>query len=241
VAESRARIGDLLRLLARHGVEHVVVGGVGSVLQGAPILTRDLDIVHSRSPQNIRRLLAALAEVHAFYRTRTDRRFEPGESELAAPGHQLLSTDLGDLDVRGTIGAGRSYDDIRGRAVRFELSGTPVMVLDLAAIIELKEALGREKDRAMLPLLRQVLAARDKPARERGAGRGLSIRQRPRSTKASFAACSSASAETGAPTAPCIHTSGASRPWRHIRSISSARLFPRMYASICAVMMNPSG
>ena len=166
MAGSRARIGDLLRLLARHGVEHVVVGGVGAVLQGAPILTRDLDIVHSRSPRNVHRLLAALAEVHAFYRTRTDRRFEPGEPELASPGHQLLSTDIGDLELLGTVGEGQSYDDIFGRAVRFELSGLSVMVLDLAAIIEFKETLGREKDRAMLPLLRQVLAARGKPPRE---------------------------------------------------------------------------
>jgi predicted nucleotidyltransferase len=166
VEATRARIGDLLRLLARHGVEHVVVGGVAAVLQGAPILTRDLDIVHSRSPDNIRRLLAALAEVHAFYRTRTDRRFEPGEAELASPGHQLLSTDLGDLDLLGTVGEGRVFDDLLGRTVRFKLSGASVTVLDLAAIIELKEALGRDKDRAVLAVLRQVLAGRGGPSRE---------------------------------------------------------------------------
>jgi hypothetical protein len=163
VVGPRARIGDLLRLLARHGVGHVVVGGVAAVLQGAPIFTGDLDVVHSRTPENLRRLLAALAEVHAFYRTRADRRFEPGEAELASPGHQLLSTDLGDLDLLGTVGEGRSYDELTGRTVRFELPGASVEVLDLAAIIELKEALGREKDRAVLPLLRQVLTARGKP------------------------------------------------------------------------------
>lgn len=163
---ARARIGDLLRLLARHGVEHIVVGGVAAVLQGAPILTRDLDVVHSRSPDNIRRLLAALAEVHAFHRTRADRRFEPGETELASLGHQLLSTDLGDLDLLGSVGEGRTFDDLLGRTVRIELSGTVVTVLDLAAVIELKEAVGRDKDRAVLPVLRQVLAARSRSPRE---------------------------------------------------------------------------
>lgn len=163
MAATRARIGDLLRLLGRHGVEHVVVGGVAAVLQGAPILTRDLDIVHSRSPENIRRLLAALSELHACYRTRTDRRFEPGEAELASPGHQLLSTDLGDLDLLGTVGEGRAFDDLLGRSVRFDLSGMTVHVLDLAAVIELKETLGREKDLAVLPILRHVLAGRDGP------------------------------------------------------------------------------
>jgi predicted nucleotidyltransferase len=165
VEATRARIGDLLRLLARHGVEHIVVGGVAAVLQGAPILTRDLDIVHSRSPDNIRRLLAALAEVHAFYRTRTDRRFEPGEAELASAGHQLLATDLGDLDLLGTVGEGQAFDDLLGRTVRFELSGASVTVLDLAAVIELKEAVGRDKDRAVLAVLRHVLAGRGGPSR----------------------------------------------------------------------------
>ena len=37
----------------------IVVGGVGGV-QGPPIATFDLDVVHSRHPANVERLLAAL-------------------------------------------------------------------------------------------------------------------------------------------------------------------------------------
>jgi len=49
--------GCLLRILAEHGVDFLVVGGVGAVLQGATLSTFDLDIVHSTEPANITRLL----------------------------------------------------------------------------------------------------------------------------------------------------------------------------------------
>jgi hypothetical protein len=41
----------ILRSLAQHEVEFIVVGGISAVLQGAPIATFDLDVVHSRSSE----------------------------------------------------------------------------------------------------------------------------------------------------------------------------------------------
>jgi hypothetical protein len=35
----------------------VVIGGMAGVLHGAPIATKDLDIVHRRTPENVGRLL----------------------------------------------------------------------------------------------------------------------------------------------------------------------------------------
>ena len=52
--------GCLLRALTEHGVDFLVVGGVGAILQGASLSTFDLDIVHSTEPANIARLLASL-------------------------------------------------------------------------------------------------------------------------------------------------------------------------------------
>ena len=46
-----------LALLARHGVEFIIVGGVAAVAHGAPIVTLDLDVVHRRTPDNVQRLL----------------------------------------------------------------------------------------------------------------------------------------------------------------------------------------
>jgi hypothetical protein len=53
-------------------VEFIVVGGVAGVLQGAPIVTFDLDLVHRRTPENVQRLLGVLSSLHARYRDPRD-------------------------------------------------------------------------------------------------------------------------------------------------------------------------
>ena len=63
----------ILRELVRHKVDFIVVGGVAAVLDGAPINTFDLDIVHSRSPENLSRLRQALDSLDAVYRTHAGR------------------------------------------------------------------------------------------------------------------------------------------------------------------------
>ncbi len=55
----------ILKTLRRHGVDFIIVGGVCAVLHGAPVATFDLDVVHSREPHNLARLMAALEELDA--------------------------------------------------------------------------------------------------------------------------------------------------------------------------------
>jgi hypothetical protein len=47
------RFRDALEALRRHRVDFIVVGGVAAVLNGAPISTFDLDIVHRRDRENL--------------------------------------------------------------------------------------------------------------------------------------------------------------------------------------------
>ncbi len=60
----------LLLELADSGADFVVVGGIAAVLQGVPMATFDLDIVHSRSPENVRNLLRFLERMDACSRLR---------------------------------------------------------------------------------------------------------------------------------------------------------------------------
>jgi hypothetical protein len=46
----------VIHALSEHCVDFIVVGGVAAVLEGAPISTFDLDIVHSRAIDNVQRL-----------------------------------------------------------------------------------------------------------------------------------------------------------------------------------------
>lgn len=151
----------LLRTLATGGVDFIVIGGVGAVLQGAPIATFDLDLVHSRDPGNTDRLAAVLATLGAYYREHAEGRHVPTPTHLSGPGHHLLMTNAGPLDLLGTVTGGRGYEDLVGHAVDVEIEpGLIIRVLDLATIIRLKEELGGEKDLASLPILRRTLEQR---------------------------------------------------------------------------------
>ena len=149
---------EILRRLAAGHVELIVVGMAAGVLRGAPVTTVDLDIVHRRHPDNVARLLRVLGDLDATYR-HDPRRLRPAESHLVGPGHQLLVTTCGDLDCLGTVGGGRSYEDLLARAPELDLgNGLVVHVIDLPTLIELKEKAGRPKDLAALPVLRATLA-----------------------------------------------------------------------------------
>jgi hypothetical protein len=169
----------ILKTLRRHGVDFVIVGGVCAVLHGAPIATFDLDVVHSREPNNLARLMAALEELDARHRIPGRREKRPGPSHLAPrdrltchserseesrsesrglASHQLLTTCFGPLDLLGTIGKGRDYGQLLDEAVELEIGGgLKVRVSTLASLVKTKEETGQEKDRAVLPVLRRLL------------------------------------------------------------------------------------
>jgi hypothetical protein len=71
-----------LRALDDGGVEFILVGGLPAVLNGAPVDTFDIDVVHSRDPANIDRLGRVLEALDAVFRMRPERRLKPNASHL---------------------------------------------------------------------------------------------------------------------------------------------------------------
>jgi hypothetical protein len=151
---------QILRILLGNQVKFIVVGGVGAVLQGAPINTFDLDIVHARDDENLCRLEAALRDLDAYYRSQPERRLSPDTSHLKSAGHQLLMTRYGPLDLLGSIGLGRTYEILEPQTIVIETGAGQIRVLDLAVLISAKEETAQEKDLAVLPLLRRTLEAK---------------------------------------------------------------------------------
>jgi hypothetical protein len=159
--KSRPDFLFILRTLSAHDVEFIIVGGVCGVLHGAPISTFDLDLVHSRAPDNVKRLLTALEELDTRYRDPGRRLIKPGKAQLSSPGHQLLMTRGGPLDLLGEIGSHRGYDQLLPDTVTIEVSpNLRVRVLTLEALIKEKEQMTNEKDKAVLAILRKTLEQR---------------------------------------------------------------------------------
>jgi hypothetical protein len=154
---------DILQTFAEHKVDCIVVGGVCAVLHGAPVHTFDLDLVHSRAPENLDRLAQALQELDAYFREHGERRLRPNRSHLASPGHQLLMTRAGPLDLLGTIGNDRGYEELLPHTLAMKVrDDVQARLLDLATLIVIKEQTGRDRDQATLPILRRTLEEKEK-------------------------------------------------------------------------------
>jgi len=149
-------LAELLRCLVRGNVECILVGGMAGVMRGAPVVTADIDIVHRREPDNVKRLVQILTELQAVYR-HDDRGLRPTESHLMGPGHQLLVTRLGPLDALGALDS-ETYAELVSQSSPMELGeGLSILVLELSKLIELKRNAGRPKDLAVLPVLEATL------------------------------------------------------------------------------------
>ncbi len=156
MSEASIDFFEILKTLCEHDVEFVVVGGVSALLNGAPVMTFDLDIVHARSPENIVSLLNALNQMDAHYRYHPNR-IEPNTSHLESPGHQLLNTSHGPIDVLGQIDDQQGYDELVAWSHEVVLDEGTFYVLDLERLIEVKRRANRDKDRAVLPVLEATL------------------------------------------------------------------------------------
>ncbi len=150
----------VLEVLTAHGAEVVVVGGVAAHFYGASYTTKDIDLVYARTPGNIERVLAALAEMNTIFRDFAGRRIVPNASYLATANPKLLLTKYGPLDLLGTLSMEEDdtgYEAISADATLLDLDGITVRVLSLPRLIAVKERLKRASDLAVLPLLRAAL------------------------------------------------------------------------------------
>ena len=153
----------MLRVLAAHEVDLVVVGGIAARLRGAPLLTQDVDITPSDERENLIRLATALQVLDARLRTAAEPGgvpfpFDPAVLEAATMW--TLTTKFGDLDLVMSPAGTDGYRDLVRDADELLVAVAPdltVKVASLPDVIRSKEAAGREKDRAALPLLRRTL------------------------------------------------------------------------------------
>jgi len=152
-----ANLSSILEGLIKADVKFILVGGLASVIQGAPVTTMDVDILHDRSPENIAKLFAFLKSIAAIYRRPDDKVIEPKEEDLFGRGHTLFATSLGPLDVLAVIEEGQAYEDLLDHTVEIEFRGYMIRVLDLKMLIELKRTSKDPKDKQRLPVLEETL------------------------------------------------------------------------------------
>lgn len=157
---------DLLafvRVLSDAGVDYVIVGGVAANIHGALRTTLDLDIVYSRSAANVAKLAHALSPYQPYLRgAPAGLPFVLDEATIERGLNFTLTTTLGDVDLLGEVTGGGRFEALIARAEPIELEQRRCWVVTLPALIALKRAAGRAKDRESLAELEALLEERDR-------------------------------------------------------------------------------
>lgn len=143
-------VASLIEVLARHGVDYVVIGGVATQVHGHRRTTMDLDLTPDPNPENLARLGAALVELEA---RPVESDFEGAEISVADPERLAvaavvppLRTRHGQLHVLKEPKGGRGFDELREAALVVDLNGVEVAIVSLDDLIRMKRAAGRPGD-----------------------------------------------------------------------------------------------
>lgn len=148
-----------LAVLNRHSVRYVVMGGFAAVAYGSPLPTSDVDVTPAGDRGNLRRLSAALTELGAHVRVEGVEGglpFSHSAESLRDVTVLNLVTDLGELDIVMVPAGDAGYQELASRQLVVRLGEVEVPLAALADVIASKEAAGRPKDRAALPVLRRL-------------------------------------------------------------------------------------
>ena len=136
----------LLQILLKRKVRFMVVGLSAATLQGAPVVTQDVDLWFENLGEL--KISRALQEVGAAYVPPSN--FNP--PMLAGTGAELF-----DIVIR-MDGLGTFADEIKN-CVEISLGRQKLKVLSLERILASKLAANRPKDKLTIPVLRDALAA----------------------------------------------------------------------------------
>src|SRR5437879_2072887 len=103
----------LLERLRDNGLEFVIIGGVCNIYHGVQIATFDLDICCRFNESNVRRIEAAVRDLHPFHRLAANKLPLELTSELASRLKNLyLQTDLGKLDCLSEVSGVGDYQEV---------------------------------------------------------------------------------------------------------------------------------
>ena len=134
-------LGTFLKALHKERIRFILIGAMAAIEQGAPLMTVDYDFWVQLPERQYVRLLAVVERL----------------------GGTVRAPTLYELSDGTQVNAIFQPDGLRSFAAEWKLcrlgrlEGAPVRILPLRRVIASKRAAGREKDKAVLPILLRTL------------------------------------------------------------------------------------
>lgn len=147
-----AAFDELLRRLSEADADFIVIGGLALGARGVVRATKDVDVVVSPDPANLK-LVAEVAVAAGGHVQRGEALLGTPFSiaaELASGVQVAIETDLGRLDVVQGLEGVPSYEELRAGASEAEVLGVSVAVCSVEDLKGMKRAAGRTRDLADL-------------------------------------------------------------------------------------------
>jgi len=143
-------LARIVAALRAQGLEAVLIGNAAAAIHGAPVTTLDFDFMFRDTPTNLAKLKRVAAELEAMIL----RPYYP-VSKL----YRVVDDAAGlQADFMPVIHGVRSFEGLRRRATERSIAGSTLLVASLDDVIASKEAAGRDRDRAVLAVLKRTRA-----------------------------------------------------------------------------------
>jgi hypothetical protein len=147
-----------LSQLVDHGVEFMIVGLSAALLQGAPAVTQDVDLwFKNLGDPGIAKALKAVGGSHV--------------PSIGLNPPRLSGKDVALFDIVLNLHGLGTFEEESKHAIDMSVGGVTIKVLDIDRVIASKEAANREKDRLVLPVLRDAAAVIREERRGKRGGR----------------------------------------------------------------------
>lgn len=155
--DARSLLENIACAFREARLEAVLIGNAAAALGGAPVTTDDFDFMFRPTRTNIQKMRLAARSLGA---------------NLSQPEYpiskfyRMMNEEEGlQVDMMGVVDGVKSFESLRSRAEEVSFGDGSLLVADLKDVIRSKRMAGREKDKAVLPILEKTL--------EMKGGRGL--------------------------------------------------------------------
>ena len=143
---------EIARAFKDEDVDYLFIGKSGAILLGYPGTTQDVDVFPARSPENGRRIVAALRKLKFGIGGELEREIVAGKDFIQ------IKTGPYDVDLIFAPDGIKSFAEAKSRGLNEGI----FRVANLRDIIASKRASGRKKDEIELPLLESFRAEYEK-------------------------------------------------------------------------------